>query len=376
MRAVWIAALGAALTIAVLASPSLAATQGPSHSVSGSGPAVFTMTNAVTGNQVVAYERNASGGLTWAGNFSTGGTGTGASLADQGSLAITSNHRWLLVVDAGSNQVSVFELGQSSGMPWLTLRNVVGSGGVLPVSLTIHGNLVFVLNDGSAISQGNIAGFTLGTNGHLSPIAGSSEPLSMSGATGAAQISFNPAGTLLAVTEKGTNLIDSFAVNSLGVAQPLNSHASQGVTPYGFAFTAQGRLVVSEAVTGSLSSYRVGPAGYWAVISSSVSDQQGAPCWVVITPNGAYAYTSNAHSNSISSYTLSSAAKLVLLQAVAATTDAAPTDLALAGQGHFLYVYNAGGDDIQGFQVHANGSLTWVTTTGSLVGTAEGLVAI
>lgn len=376
MRAVWIAALGAALTLAVLAVPGFATTAGPVHAPGGSGPAVFTMTNAVAGNQVVAYERNASGGLTWAGNFSTGGTGTGASLADQGSLAITSDHRWLLVVDAGSDQISVFALGQSGGLPWLNLTDVVASGGILPVSLTVQGSLVFVLNDGSAISPGNIAGFTLSTSGHLHPIAGSTQALSTPNATGAAQISFNPAGTLLAVTEKATSLIDTFAVNPAGVTHVAVSHASQGTTPYGFAFTAQGRLVVSEAVTGSLSSYGAGPYGYWAVISSSVNDFETAPCWVVITPGGGYAYTSNADSNSLSSYTLSSSGKLVLLQSVAAPTAAAPTDLALTAHGQFLYVYNAGGHDIEGFQVHADGSLTWVDTTGSLVGTAEGLVAI
>jgi 6-phosphogluconolactonase len=376
MRGLWIAVLGAALTIAVIASPSFAAAVPVSHSTSGSGPSVFTMTNAVAGNQVVAYERSPSGGLTWVANFSTGGNGTGASLADQGSLVATADHHWLLVVDAGSNQISVFRLSQSGGMPWLTLTDVVASGGVLPVSLTVHNHVVFVLNDGSSISQGNVAGFRLSDLGVLHPIAGSTQPLSTVNPTGAAQVSFNPAGTLIAVTEKATNLIDVYAVNSHGVTMPLTSHNSQGVTPYGFAFTPSGKLVVSEAVTGSLSSYAAGPLGYWKVVSSSVNDLQGAPCWVVITPGGAIAYTSNAHSNSISSYSVGAGGKLALLQSVAAVTDASPTDLALTAHGHFLYVYNAAGHDIEGYEVHSDGTLTWVVTTGSLTATAEGLVAI
>lgn len=373
MRAVGLAILGAALAFAVIAAPSLA---GPAGSPSGPLPAVFTMTNSASGNQIVEFERATSGTLTWVANFSTGGTGTGASLADQGSLALTSNHQWLLVVDAGSNQVSVLKVGQSGGLPWLTLTDVVGSGGLLPVSIAIHDDLVFVLNDGSSISQGDIAGFTLASNGHLHPIAGSTQALSTSGATGAAQISFNPAGTLLAVTEKTTSLIDVYAVSSSGVTHPAISHASQGSTPYGFAFSPSGTLVVSEAGPGSLSSYSVGPHGFWHVDSSSVTDFQGAPCWVVVSLNGAYAYTTNAHSNTISSYTIGPGGRLTLLQAVAASTGATPTDEALTSGGHLLYVYDAGSGQIEGFGVHSDGTLVWETTVGGLVPTAEGLVAI
>jgi 6-phosphogluconolactonase len=368
-----IAVLTAALALAVLAAPAFASAATPT--ASGPGRAVFTETNAVAGNEIVAFAQNATGAISWVGNFSTGGTGTGASLADQGSLAITSDHHWLLAVDAGSSQISVFALSTRGGQPFLHLTDVVGSGGVLPVSLAIHNSWVYVLNDGSAISQGDVAGFLLSSSGHLQPLAGSTEPLSTPNATGAAQISFDPSGTVLVVSEKSTNLLDVYAVNAAGKAGPAVSHPSQGATPYGFAFTPSGKLVVSDATPGALSSYAVARGGYWKVETNALTDLQGAPCWVVITPAGDYAYTSNAHSNSISSYTVSVGGRLSLLQAVAGTTMASPTDLALTPSGHELYVYNAESGDLEGYHVLANGTLTWITTSGSLPASAEGLVA-
>jgi 6-phosphogluconolactonase len=375
MRAWGIVLIGAALTLIVIASPSFAATVGSTPAASGGASAVFTMTNAPTGNQIVVFERASSGALTWVGNFSTGGYGTGASLADQGSLALTSDHRFLLAVDAGSDQISVLRIGTSGGQPSLRLTDTVASGGVLPVSLTVAGTLVYVLNDGSTVSPGNIAGFTLSPSGLLHPLAGSTQPLSTTNATGAAQIAFNPAGTLLAVTEKATSLIDIYPVSAKGVALAGTTHASQGVTPYGFAFSPRGALIVSEAVTGSLSSYGVGPHGRWQVLSSSVTDLESAPCWVVVTPGGAYAYTTNAASDSISSYAVGAGGHLALLQAVAAVTGATPTDLALTPHGHLLYVYDAGAGEVEGYQVHADGTLSWVTSSGGLPAGDVGLVA-
>ncbi len=376
MRALGIALLGAAVTLVVIASPSFAASVGPSATWESGVSAVFTMTNSPVINEIVAYERSSTGSLTWVANFSTGGLGNGASLADQGSLAITANHEWLLAVDAGSNQVSVLRVGQTDGVPTLTLADVVESGGILPVSIAIHDAWVYVLNDGNSISPGNIAGFSLNSTGQLNPLAGSTQALSTSATTGAAQISFNPAGSLLVVTEKATSLIDVFAVDSHGVARAATVHASHGSTPYGFAFTPHGQLVVSEAASGSLSSYRVRDNGYFHVISGSITDFQTAPCWVVITPGGGYAYTTNAVSNTISSYTVGGGGRLHLLQAVAAATAAGPTDMALTGVGQFLYVRDSGSGQLEGFEVQPNGTLSWIETTGTLPSGDEGLVAI
>jgi 6-phosphogluconolactonase len=338
--------------------------------------AVFTMTNNASGNSVLAYRLGTGGALIPAGSFSTHGTGLGSSLADQGALVLAGGDHWLLVVDAGSNQLTVFKVNAPNpAQPLLTFSDRVSSGGVLPVSLTVHGSLVYALNAGNGTRAGNIAGFFLTPSGLLLALTGSQRPLSTSGPTGPAQISFSPSGTVLTVTEKATSLIDTYTVGTRGYAGAPTSTASNGSTPYGFAYTPAGRLVVSDAGPGALSSYSVATSGALTVVSGTVLDNQSAPCWVVLAEGGRYAYTSNAHSDSISTYQVARNGSLVLQASIGASTGAAPTDLAVTHGSRYLLVLDVGAGEIDEYSLGASGSLTETTSVYGLGLTAEGLVA-
>jgi len=133
--------------------------------------AVYTISNQVTGNAVVVFARAGDGTLTPAGSFGTGGTGTGASLGSQGAVTLSDDGRLLFAVNAGSNDVSVFRVGSQE----LSLLSRTASGGTQPISVTVHRNVVYVLNAGGA---GNITGFTIEHDGELAAIAGSTQSLS------------------------------------------------------------------------------------------------------------------------------------------------------------------------------------------------------
>jgi 6-phosphogluconolactonase len=347
---------------------------GPTHWAQG---AVFTATNSPSGNAVRAYVVGPGGSFTPAGQFSTHGKGTGVSLADSGSLALTADHRWLLVVDAGSNAVSVFRVNSPGGaQPLLTFTDRISSHGTLPVSVAVHGSFVYVLNAGTSAVAGNIFGFFLGDHGLLFPLPGSSRALSTSASTAPAEIAFNPAGSVLVVSEKNTSVLDTYALDSHGYASGPTVTASSGATPYGFAFGNDGSLIVSDAGPGALSSYAVATAGALSVVSDAVADEQLAPCWVATVDSGHIAYTSNAHSNTISTYEVSSNGTLTLRAAVAATTGAADTDLAVGGShGQFLFVYDAGAGEIESFAIGSSGTLTLKYAAFALPATAEGLAA-
>src|SRR5256885_7801638 len=176
--------------------------------------AVYTLTNQVAGNAVAVFNRAADGTLTAAGTIATGGTGTGAGLGSQGAVALSDDGRRLFAVNAGSNDVSVFDIGPAG--PSLASRTA--SGGTLPISLTVHGNVLYVLNAGG---NGNISGFTIGSSGALTPIAGATLALSGSN-VGPAEVQFSPDGNSLVVTEKNTNRLDLYALdaNRLGSRPP------------------------------------------------------------------------------------------------------------------------------------------------------------
>jgi 6-phosphogluconolactonase len=344
----------------------------------------FIMSNSPTGNYVLAFGRSADGILSPAGAYPTGGLGaSGLTGTNQGGLALSSGAgpgrqdlqstpSWLFVVNAGSNDLSVFHV--SSAFPAaLSITDRASSGGTYPISVTVSGNWVYVLNAGTSTVPANIAGYYLTREGTLISIPGSVQPLS--GITQPAQISFNPSGTALVVTEKSTGLIDTYTVNEFGVASAPTSYSSSGSTPFGFAFNDRGFLVVSDAASGALSSYSLTSGGVLTSISGPVSDGQAAPCWVAITADGRYAYTTDAHSSTISSYVIGHDGSLTLLQGVAATTGTTDTDMAMSSGSRFLYIYDAGANEIQAFNVHLNGQLSLLQTVSGIPAGADGLVA-
>lgn len=334
---------------------------------------VYTSTNATAGNAILAFDRAADGSLTAAGSFATGGTGTGGGLGNQGGVILAGNGRYLLNVNAASNDVTSFFIRHDGSLERV---GTWASGGTMPISLTEARGVVYVLNAGGA---GNISGFTF-TKGRLSPIAGSTRPLG-SGNAGPAQVQFDASGRLLIVTEKATNTIGTYTVDAGGVATGPALIASSGQTPFGFGIS-RGILVVSEAFGGAadasaLSSYEIGTGGALRLLSASVGTTETAACWVVITGDGRFAYATNTGSGSITGYSLSRG-KLTLLDAdgVTATTDAGPIDVAVSRNSQFLYSLNSAGHSITGFSVDAGGGLTPVNAgaTGLPVGTM-GLVA-
>ena len=332
--------------------------------------AVYTLTNQVAGNGVAVFTRDADGRLTAAGSVATGGTGTGAGLGSQGSIALSHDGRLLFAVNAGSNDVSVFTVGSAG----LSLASRTASGGTLPISLTVHGRLVYVLNAGGS---GNISGFTVANNGALAAIPGSTQALS-SASAGPAQVSFSPDGRHLVVTEKATSLLDVFSVDAAGVAGGRTSATSAGGTPFGFAFGPRNVLFVSEAAApGSASSYVLGKGGVLGVASGAVLTHQGAPCWAVVTNDGRFGYTGNG-SGSVSGFTVAPNGSIRLLDGDGATAvvSGGVNDIALSGNSRYLYVLQTGAAPaIHAFRVQADGHLTALGPIAGLPAGTRGLAA-
>ena len=345
--------------------------------------AVYVLTNQPE-NAVAAFDRAPDGTLTSVGTFSTGGAGNPVAqpgdpptdpLASQGALILGDN-QLLFAVNAGSNEISVLAIGKDG----LTLVDKVSSGGTRPISLTVHENLLYVLNEGG---DPNITGFTVSDSGELTPLAGSTRPLTAGSAADPAEVSFRNDGALLAVTEKAANLIDVYVVGSNGVAGPPNPNPSNGITPFGFAFDQRHHLISSEAFGGApngaaVASYTTALNGTLDVTSTgSTHDLQTAACWIVITNNGHYVYTTNTGSGSVSNYAVDSNGLLTLLNSVAANIGAmsAPIDMALNNSSRYLYVHSAGLQTVEAFRVETDGSLTHIGSIGGLPFAAQGIAA-
>jgi len=327
-------AAGAALAVPAAASASASAVVG--H--------VYLDDNTAGTNTIAAFDRGADGTLTAepGSPFSAGGAGTSAGLASQGAIQLAAGGRLLLAVDAGSNQISVLRV-EADGA--LRTTDVVSSGGVLPVSIAVHGSLVYVANAGPADT--NYTGFRLRPWGVLTPIAGSTVALPADAQPG--DVLFNFTGTKLIGTRVGTSQIDSFTVgrNGLLTAAPGSPFTAQGLGPFGSEFrpTNPSQLFVTNAHNGTslgtVSAFADSPAGTLTPIGDSpYADQQTAPCWLIISPNGEYLFAVNTGSGTISRYTIAPDGELTLLGSttVAATGGVGATDPGMSPDGRFLFV--------------------------------------
>jgi 6-phosphogluconolactonase len=336
--------------------------------------AVYLQTNDAAKNEVVAYERSADGALTYLGAYETGGRGTGKPhLPSQSSVFLTEEGHWLLAVNPGSDEISLFAVEEQG----LRLANTISSGGSAPTSVAARGNLVYVLNNGSA----SIAGFAI-ADGKLAPLPDSRRPLSEEGADGA-QIAFSPDGRTLVVTERGTNSISAYAIDERGFADGPTTIPSAGQTPYGFDFTDGGALVVTEAFGGDIgkaaaSSYSIAAPGTLKPVSGSVADTRSEVCWAAVTKDGRFVYVTNFGDGTISSYGIGRGGEIELAEAVAASTrlgEAGIRDEAISSNGRFLYALDADAQKVHGWNVGADGRLAEIGAFEGLPPTVAGLAA-
>lgn len=323
---------------------------------------VYTASNETAGNRILGFRISARAGLVPVADVPTGGLGSGGGLGNQDGLVLSPSGRWLLAVNAGSDEISLLSGRQTTPV----LLDKVASGGRRPVSIALRGRLLYVLNAGGAVGDAdNIAGFRIAHGDRLVPITGATRALSAA-ATAPAQVSFTPDGDFLVVSERMTNKILTYPVDEDGIAGDPIVQNSVGVTPFGFAFAKRGVLLVSEAFGGAadasaVSSYRIDEGGLLAVLTASAPTTESAACWVATTPDGRFAYVTNTGSGSISGYAVGrdGALRLLTTGGVTASTGpgSGPIDLALTPDGGLLFDLRRPLGMIGAFVVKPNGQL-------------------
>jgi 6-phosphogluconolactonase (cycloisomerase 2 family) len=339
-------------------------------------PRIATLSNAAEGNELLVFAHVPGKGIIKVDSVATGGFGTGAPLiSNQDGLIVSEDGDFMYAVNTGSNEISVFEIGEKS----VKLIQTIDSQGVEPISLTQYGDLVYVVNQGTD----NIAGYKVRRNGKLRVLRNSTAPLSGVG-TAPAQISFTPDGKFLVVTEKLTDLIVTYPVLRNGRPGDMVATESALPVPFGFDFDRFGHLVVSEATIGGgpdigigagVSSYEINYDGSLTVLTGGVVNSGRAACWVVFNNGGRVAYVTNTVSNTVSVYRTNRRGDLTLVNDIAATTDDVfPTDIALSASGRILYTLTNGAGSIDAFFVKGRTNLKEIADTEEVPASSNGLV--
>jgi hypothetical protein len=357
---------------------------------------VYFETNTTPKNYVQVFFRDAKGALKKGPRVATGGVGNNTAspfaalgfplLDSANSVVLTSDSKFLFAVNAGSNTISSFVVTHSG----LTLASQVPSGGLLPVSIATARKggktLVYVVNEWS----GNIVGFTAAANGKLKALAGSVQSLVTPGKTGvAAMIGFDAKASTLTVSERGAilnpltqanlgsgpDLIDTFKIGANGLPGAAISSPSVGEDPFGFAYTKDNHLFMTDSgLKGTVATYALNATtGQVTSVGPAVDDHAAAPCWVVLTNDNQYAFVTNSLSGTISRYKLAADGSVSLLGSTPTTNNAA-LDEDSSNDGRYLYVLatkvtNATqflSTRLNAFRIGAGGSLTLIGQTGQL----------
>jgi 6-phosphogluconolactonase len=352
MRKIIIAVLG---VVAAAATTPKAWTQVP-------GETVFVMSNAADRNEVIAFSQSTDGHFYETGRYDTQGRGSGGitdPLQSQGSLTLSRDHALLFAANAGSGTVSVFQVFRSS----LFLVDQVPSGSSEPLSVAQFGNFAYVLN---SAGSGSIVAFNLRPGGHLRQIENSTKYLTATN-SGGSSLSISPNGGILAVTERVPDNIDTFSINSDGTLGAIVVNKSTAPGVFDAAFAPDGDLIISETGpaggvdASAISSYRIQANGTLVAVSQSVPTLWQANCWNAVSPNGKWAYVSNAGSSTISGFSIGQGGALTPIAGTLVGTNpegSTNLDIAVSGDSKYVFTLNSSSGTIGVFSIPSNGALS------------------
>lgn len=347
---------------------------------------VYAMTNDADHNAVVRYARHTDGRLEYRDTTLTGGRGTGSKvipalavdgvdpLTSQHSLTLTADRTVLIASNTGDGTVTSFQIGEDGE---LRIASRVASGGRFPNSVAIHRDLVYVANAGDPGhgAAASVIGFRIGSHGVLHRISNAAGALG-SPASQPTHALFSPDGSRLVVSDVATNQIAVFPIHPDGTLGAVTFNASAGGNPFGMIFASPDKLLVSEAqgiVPGaaSVSSYQL-TGTRLSAISPAVGNGQTAACWLSITPDRRFVYSSNTANfggaggaGDISIYAVSKAGALTLVEGAAVPraplpggVSSGPVDSLISADGRYLYQQYSGLGVVGAFSIGHDGRLS------------------
>jgi len=306
----------------------------------------------------------ATGRLTHLGRQATGGMGDPFTGGFE-QHSVVSNGKSLYVVNPGPQPGAEFKHGTVSafrvrGDGSLQLLNVVDSGGRRPVALAVHGDLLYVANQGTIPGgdddlAGSYSGFRVRGNGSLEPIPNSTVQTPRDSSP--ADILFTADGSKLVGMELVGNTIDSFKVDKNG--RLTNQHkVTAGGGPFGSSFspTKPNQLFVTLAVpelfgppAPGVGSYKITADARLNLIENKTDVPSRDPCWIQFTHFGGFFWTDSFIPRTLTLYEVNGNGTTDVVSTLQGRDDPGVpagviiggTDLALSNNGMWLYQLRA-----------------------------------
>ncbi len=377
------------------------------------GPDFFIVSNKADANTIYKFSSETNGQYAMAGEYKTGGTGTGDleipalqkdatnplangddPLISAYSISASQDGKNIVVVNPGNATISLMKRGENDE---ISTVNTAPATDLFPISVAMHADHVVVASVGDSNMKGSLGLFKI-INGRLVSTQDNRRDLQARPST----VKFSSDGRFVIVSELVTGKIKTFALNNGRLSNEpvsvIDSPKTDGrfhAIPVGFDLkpSADGGdiIVMSEArfltpeytlregdgsvvqsplyswQTGSLSTYKLAQNGSLSLVSgdvltgTAVEGGELANCWVVLSPDGKTLWAANALSSSISSFDIADNGVATLKNATAYKDESETLffgDLNVSADGKTLYqlVGNQGQAAI--FDIQSNGDLT------------------
>jgi 6-phosphogluconolactonase (cycloisomerase 2 family) len=313
---------------------------------------VYIDANITTGNTILAYEIEADGSVKprRGSPFPTGGNGfydssfkLGPFDVDQ-EMALAGNI--LYAVNAGSNSISAFAISDDG-----TLSPVRGqpfmSGGSTPVSVGVHGQYLITVDsaqDPAQASDDYIPGVAVSAildNGALryltaTPLEADAQP--------SQALTTNTGAFVFTAEFPGGGKLDAFYQSPNGklrltdsVSLPLEPGNTQPLPLGLWANPRAPYLYVGFVNTGEVGVYTLSDAGKLRFVNKAPSSGK-AVCWLRVSNDGRFLYSSNTADESMSVYDLTNPALPVEIQHLVVGGFGGVQQFSLTPDGSLLYL--------------------------------------
>ncbi len=259
--------------------------------------------------------------------------------------AIHPSGKVLYVVDAGSKDITLFEISAPSGA--LSVVPCANCDATSPSGIAIDsaGRLLFVTN----LEPGTVTPYLIdASSGALRKLP----PVTTGVNSKPVQAVVDPTATYLYVAD-ANGYVAGFAINGGSLAPVPGSPFVAGAGPSGIA-VSQTAVYVSNQFSGDISAYRIASGGT-LIPDGLPTPAGGSPASIAVDPTGTDIYVANQSQLVALNTTRNGLYPLTYLRAYNAGT--VPSFVAVDPSGTYVYVVNTISNDVYGFLLSAGGTL-------------------
>ena len=199
------------------------------------------------------------------------------TISNPQSLAISPLGNFLYTANPTQGTIAAFAIGSDGSLsPVAGSPFAVGTAGASPTFVSVHPNGSFLYAADPAHNA--VLGFSIGSDGSISPISGSP----FAAGTGAVALSIAPQGSFLYAANPGDNTVSAYTIGSSGaLTQVSGSPFATGGNGPGFVLATSSSVYVADQITNDIAAFSINSSGALSAVKGSPFPVAVSPQWLI-----------------------------------------------------------------------------------------------